>query len=178
MTTITWCCKYTIRIKTSAQLSTCDDSCQSIAGQSNVFIKYIVLKFLKCIVFITHWRFTFLKETNDRNHYIDMSIAHSLFQQDDDSEDTLIEARAVILINNHRTEEGTNVFPFIFIRQMSYSSIMYKHSLWEGCASSSLDTLSEMRSARDSRKRLSKPANRARDCQKPVTSFEHSGDCR
>ncbi len=41
-----------------------------------------------------------------------------------------------------------------------------------------LYTLSEMRSAPDSRKLLSKPATGARDCQQAVTSAEHSGDRR
>lgn len=61
-------CKYTIRIKTSAQLSTRDDSCHSIAGQSCMFIKIYRLKMTQMYRFITHLRFTFLKGTNIRNH--------------------------------------------------------------------------------------------------------------
>lgn len=54
-------CKYTIRIKTSARLSTRDDSCHSSAGQSCMFIKIYRLKMTQMYRFITYLRFTFLK---------------------------------------------------------------------------------------------------------------------
>ncbi len=49
---------------------------------------------------------------------------------------------------NHGTEEGPYVFPSMFIRQINDSSITYKHSLREGCVSSSLYAFRDALSSR------------------------------